>query len=886
MSRRAIVLGDAGAGLVRADPAYHGAVPLLERESELTALAACVADAAHGRGRLALVAGEPGVGKTAIARAACEAHQADVRVMWGNCDALHTPRALGPVLDMARSSDAGLTHLAESGSRYELFAAFISAFTDPGPATLAVIEDLHWADAATLDFLAYAGRRVDRTRAVLLATYRDEGLTDDHPLRVVIGDLATSPAVRRIRLRPLSADAVAELAAATEWDPMEVYRLSGGVPFVVTELLSGAPGDLTTVQDAVLARAALLDASAREALEIAALLPEGADLSTVATAFSEPEASIGVCAAAGLLSYDGRMARFRHELVRQVIEQGVPPIRRVRLHRQILTALVASGTADPATCAHHADGAGDPDAVLRFAPEAARRAVALGAHREAAAQYERALRFTGGVAAAERAGLLDAYSDECMVTDRLTAATDAHTEALSCWREVGDRRGLGDCLRRRALLLRLAARTDVALVAARGAVDVLTEDGDSLELARARATLAQMHVCLSQNAEAIEWGEQAIALARRVGDEATVVHALNTVGTARLCLADEGLELLEESLDRARAAGLDEDVARAYTNLVEYLASRRRHERAHAYLAESLPFCDERGLEAYNQALSAYRADVLMAQGRWDDAVEQAERVLAPGTAEQHRLPPLLILGRVRARRGDPDPTSPLAEALALAERTAEPLSICPVRAARAEVAWLAGDLADCAAEAQAGLEMMRDPGSLWLRGELAYWCWRATGRPVDDDALPEPYALQMDGESHRAAAAWAALDSPYEEADALTDTGEEDSLRQAFAIFDQLGARPRALAVARTLRSLGVKNLPHRARSSTRANPGGLTVRELEVAHLLASHLTNDDIASHLYISPKTVDHHVSAVLRKLGVSSRREAARRVRELVPDDAK
>jgi DNA-binding CsgD family transcriptional regulator len=143
-----------------------------------------------------------------------------------------------------------------------------------------------------------------------------------------------------------------------------------------------------------------------------------------------------------------------------------------------------------------------------------------------------------------------------------------------------------------------------------------------------------------------------------------------------------------------------------------------------------------------------------------------------------------------------------------------------------------------------------------------------------------------MDGESHRAAAAWAALDSPYEEADALTDTGEEDSLRPAFAIFDQLGARPRALAVARTLRSLGVKNLPHRARSSTRANPGGLTVRELEVAHLLASHLTNDDIASHLYISPKTVDHHVSAVLRKLGVSSRREAARRVRELVPDDAK
>ena len=555
----------------------HAPVTLLEREAELVALATCVAAAADGRGRLALVAGEPGVGKTAIARAACEAHQAHVRVMWGNCDALHTPRALGPILDMARC-DADLARLAESGTRHELFAAFISVFTVPGPPTLAVIEDVHWADAATLDFLAYAGRRLDRTRAVLLATYRDEGLANDHPLRVVIGDLATSPAVRRIRLRPLTTHAVAELAAATDWDPEEVYRLSGGVPFVVTELLSGAPGDVTTVQDAVLARAARLDTSAREALELAALLPEGGDLATVAKALSEPEASILTCAAAGLLSYDGHTARFRHELARQVIEQALPPIRRARLHRQILNSLVVSGAADPATCAHHADGAGDPDAVMRFAPAAARRATVLGAHREAAAQYERALRFAGGVAPAERARLLDAYCDECMVGDRLTAATDAHTEALSLWREVGERRGLGDCLRRRAVLLRFTGRSDAALVAALGAVEVLSECGGCLELARATATLAQMHMCLSQNVDAIERGEQATALARRLGDEATVVHALNTVGTAWLCLADEGMELVEESLDRARAAGLDEDVARAYANLVEYFATRRRHE--------------------------------------------------------------------------------------------------------------------------------------------------------------------------------------------------------------------------------------------------------------------------------------------------------------------
>ncbi len=320
-------------------------------------------------------------------------------MLWGQCDPLQTPRALGPVLDVARAAGGDLAKLAESDDRHRLFARIprgVLRSTDPP--TVVVLEDLHWADAATLDFLAFAGRRMEHTRGVLVVTYRDE-LGRDHPLRSVLGDLATVRSVRRLRLEPLSASAVATLAASTSWDPTEVLRLSGGVPFVVTELIAAAPGDLTSVHDTVLARAARLSAAERELLDLVALLPEGADASVLATTVEDSEPGVEACIESGLLVHDGRTVVFRHELARQVIDASITPARRSRFHRRILAGLIEAGDADAAICAHHAEHAGDAGAVLRFAPLAARRAATLGAHQEAVAQYERALRFAGGLPA-------------------------------------------------------------------------------------------------------------------------------------------------------------------------------------------------------------------------------------------------------------------------------------------------------------------------------------------------------------------------------------------------------------------------------------------------------------------------------------------------------
>ena len=303
---------------------------LLERQSELTVLDDCFASAAVGEGRLVVISGEAGVGKTALARELSASHRGSAQVLWAQCDPLHTPRALGPVLDLAGAAGGDLANLADTDDRHRLFAEFIASWTNASSAVIAVIDDLQWADAATLDFVTFVGRRLDLTRCVLVVTHRDE-IARDHPLRGVLGDLATAQALRRLRLAPLSEGAVAQLAAETHWDAGELHRLSAGVPFVVNELLTAEPGALTSVHDSVLARTGRLDAEAREVLDAASLLSDGAPVSVLRQALAGSERGIEACVEAGLLVHDGHTLSFRHELARQVVDTAITPTRRARV---------------------------------------------------------------------------------------------------------------------------------------------------------------------------------------------------------------------------------------------------------------------------------------------------------------------------------------------------------------------------------------------------------------------------------------------------------------------------------------------------------------------------------------------------------------------------
>jgi DNA-binding CsgD family transcriptional regulator/tetratricopeptide (TPR) repeat protein len=832
-------------------------VTLLERAAQLELLEARH-DAAqeHSRGRFVLVAGEAGIGKTALVRTFCEGRS---RVLWGACDALYTPRPLGPLLDIAEEAGGELAALvADDATPGTLATALAAELRRPA---IVVLEDLHWADEATLDVVRLLARRIESLPALVIATYRDDEIDRAHPLRVVLGALSSRIA-DRVAPAPLSPAAVAQLAP-TSVDPDELHRRTGGNAFFVTEALAAGGAALpATVRDAVLARCARLDPAARALLDAVAIVPQRTELWLLEALTDVPDA-LDACLASGMLRADRDAIAFRHEIARVAVEEALSPLERQRLHRRALAALAAAANPDLARLAHHAEAAGDVEAVLRYAPAAGERAAKLGSHREAAAQFARALRYD------QRAELLERLSYECYLTDRIEDAIDARRAALALHR---DPLRQGDAHRWLSRLAWFSGDNTTAEREAWLAVELLERLEPGPELAMAYSNVAQLRMLARDEPGASEWGRRAIELAEQLGNTEILAHALNNVGTARQRTnAPDGLPMLERSLQLALAAGLEEHVARAYTNLGAISLDRREIAVADGYLDAGIEYCTERDLDSWRLYMTGYRARSWLEQGRWDDAAECARTVLAhPGAAVPTRITPLVVVGRLRARRGDPGPWELLDEALTLARGTGELQRIGPVAAARAEARWLAGEEDAIAEETAAALSLALERGDRWLAGELSTWRRRAgLADAIEPERLAEPYRL------HGAAAAdaWTTIGCVYEAALALAEAESEADQRRGLDALQALGARPAAARVARALRERGARDLRRGPRTTTRANPAGLTTREVEVLALVAEGLRNAEIAGRLFVTEKTVAHHVSAVLRKLDVSSRAQA-------------
>jgi predicted ATPase/DNA-binding CsgD family transcriptional regulator len=852
---------------------------LLEREPLLEALAAALGDAAGGDGRVALVYGEAGIGKTALVDCFIRERVRAGRVLWGACDSLLTPRPLGPVHDIARHAGRGLLERLDAGAPPSVTFPAVLEELGRQPPVVAVFEDLHWADEATLDLIKFLGRRIQRVAALLVLTYRDDELGPRHPLRIVLGDLATSGAVRRMPLPPLSVAAVRTLAGERPLDADALHRRTGGNPFFVTEALASRDAGIPpTVRDAVLARAARLSAPGRAGLEAAAVIGAQVEPWLLAALIPDAASATDECMAIGMLQDQGELLSFRHELARQAILDTIAAPRRRTLHALVLRALDAggAGATNLARLAHHGEGAADASAVLALAPAAARRASAVGAHREAAAQYARALRFADALPGLERASLLDAYADECTTLDHLAEAIDARRQALDVYRESGDPDREGKGLATMAACLVRAGRNAEAEAASRRAVQVLQSRPAGPSLAHAFRIQANLRMLDRDRAEAVRWGRRAIKLAEQFHDREVLIAALNTVGAAMLVYGDDRGRLhLERSLALAQDAGLHELVGLAFVNLGSACGEVYRFADADRYLTAGLDYTLERDLDYSRHYMASWMALTRLYQGRWAEAGDTARPLVASvHVASISRIMALLALGRLRARRGDPGVAAVLDEALELAVGTQTLQRLGPVRAARAEAAWLAGDPARAAAEARAVWDLAVRHRHPWHTGELAYWRWRAGERVRLPSWTARPFALQIGGHWQRAAAAWERLGCPYERARTLAD-GDEPARRAALDGFDRLGARPDLDRLRQRLRAQGVRHIPRGPRPSTRHNPFGLTTREVEIVGLLARALTNARIGARLHISPKTVDHHVSAILAKLGVASREEAGR-----------
>jgi DNA-binding CsgD family transcriptional regulator len=421
-----------------------------------------------------------------------------------------------------------------------------------------------------------------------------------------------------------------------------------------------------------------------------------------------------------------------------------------------------------------------------------------------------------------------------------------------------------------------------AEAAAARAIAVLETVPPGHQLAMAYSNQAQLDVLGDRLEVGADWARRAIELARRLDDQETLSHALTTIGSARLRGGDPGgRDDLERGFEVAIAAGLEDHAARAMVNLATLNAEMRYYRHARQDLDRGLAFLRARELSGYVQHVLGHRARVRLEQGDWAGAEQDARAALAePVRGGPTVVDALVPLGLLQARRGDAAAAETLREATERGFATVELQWTAPVAAARAEHAWLDGEDDRIAEEAARGFEQAVALAHPWFAGELAFWLWRAGVLPRAPAVVAEPYRLLLAGDWRAAADAWQELGCPYQRALALACGDRDEALLEALAVLDGLGARQAAQRVRRQLRDRGTVRVPRGPNRTTGANPAGLTGRQIEVLGLLAEGLTDADIARRLSLSAKTVGHHVSALLAKLGVASRREAAAAARRL------
>jgi DNA-binding CsgD family transcriptional regulator len=846
-----------------------GCVRLLERDAELARLVAALGRARDGLGgSVVLVSGEAGIGKTSLLREFGARAGPAARVL---AEDLSTPRALGPFRDMFR--DGGLAAPPDHTDRDRWIDALLRELGAGDRPVVVLLDDAHWADDATLDVLRYVGRRVERLAAVLVVAFRD-GLDEEHPLTRVVGAF-TSAGTVRLALPPLSDAAVAGAALAAGVEPAAVVGAVGGNPFYLQQALAGVPGEVpASVRDAVLGRLRGLPAGTRRVLEALSVLPSGADLPLLCTLTSPAPGDLAPAERIGMLTLDNGRARFRHELARRAVEGALAASRRIDLNAHILRALEAAG-AEPSRLVHHAAAAGDRAAVARLAPVAAAEAAAAEAHRETVAFARLALEYADLVGAPAQARLHGLAGYALYVLNRFGEAAAHATAAVQGWHRLADPAEHGRALLLSARMRTMlgdsaAARSEIAI-----ALAVLEPLGASPDLAYAYGLAGHLDALEADCRSAVDWCDRSLAAAVALDRPDVQAHALMYRGIARVGLGDlAGLTELRSAVGLASRIQHGDFLCRAAHNTAVVLLWQGRHPEALPYLDLAEEAARDHGYDYHLFHVQTQRSHVELFMGQWERAERRLRAELAPEEDPAAVLAlRLSVLGRIRVRRGEAGGAELVSRAWSLAIRSRQVYRIAAAGAAQAEAAWLRGDRAAVRAMATPLLAAAARANLVYLRGELMRYLARC-GEPAEPfDGCPPGFALALAGDWAGAAAAWAVAGNPYEQALELTESPDRHTALDGLRRLDELGATAAAALVRRNLRRRGVQAIPRGPQPATRGNPAGLTTRQLAVLTLLADGLTSGEVADRMYLSRRTVDNHVTAILARLGVPSRRTA-------------
>lgn len=854
--------------------------PLLERETTLATLRRCYRAATRGHGQLALLRGEAGAGKTTVIARFLTGLDPGTRVLRGWCDGSATPRPLGPFIDMLADLPAdqanSIRAAIDAGDTEAIYARLVGIVGDGNPSVW-VIEDLHWADGAALDLLRYMARRIDTLPVLLLASYRDDQIGPTHQLAVLLGDVATWTTVTRMALEPLSAAAVAALAAGSGINAQALYRLTDGNSFLVTEMLAAGPEALAdgglpcSVSEAVRGRLARLSAAGRETAQAAAICGPRVHPALLEAISPGAVDTLSECLAAGVLAANADAVGFRHELIRRAAVEQIPDYQRRVLHKRALTVL-AEPPVHPDTLAaltFHAEQAGDTDAVLGYGPAAAERAAGFGAHWQAADLYALTLRHADAIPDEQKVAWLEGHALSSYLTGQAEAAVLSWREAIPLRNQLGDRHQEADDLRRLSYLLHLLGRPTEAAQAAQTSLRLLENLGPSPQLAWSLINKAHLAAVALDPASA-RYAARAETLGAQFQDPAVVIRARGYAALTTVFCSDTGWDEFEEVWTAAaETPGLEEHSGIVAILLGTCAVVRGEFGRAERNLAEAAAYLGHRDLGMFATLVAGLQALTGLASSDWTSAVLAAEQILTQrGLPPGHRVAPLITVALIRARRGE-EPVWPLLdEALECATGSLLRLPVC---AARAEAAWLADDDEE-ARRSAAEVLSASGTANTWLGGSLRRWAHLAGGVSGIDVIAATPYELEINGDWGAAVQQWTLRGCPYDAAIAQLG-GDVDAVQAALGTFRRLGARSAARRAKQRLAQLRGRD-PDRRRKDTSADPHGLTKRQRDVLELLAAGHSDAEIATALYISTKTANTHVCAIMAKLGVHNRTQAA------------
>jgi DNA-binding CsgD family transcriptional regulator/tetratricopeptide (TPR) repeat protein len=849
---------------------------LLEREADLAVLQSAASSASQGQGAVVLVSGEAGIGKSSMIEAWVADPGPNTRPLVGWCDDFLTNRTLGPLRDIARVSGGPLADAVAAADTGAVFECVLDLMRDPLRVTAVVIEDAHWADEATLDVVRYVGRRIGGLPAMLVVTFRDDELGADHPLRGVIGALPTQT-THRVRLGPLSAAAVARMTEGCGLDANEALRVTGGNPFFVTEVARGISEVPDTVADAVLARLRQLPSEVSRTVERLSVIPRAIDVDVALQIGVRPEVA-AVAEERGLLEADGSQLRFRHELARRAVERSVPTSLRRAHHDRVLDVLLGLET-PAAWLLHHAVEAGRGEVVAELGPLAAEDAFAAGSHREAVRYQQVTLEQGDHLDRRSRARLLEQHAWTLYDLHRLRDAVAAADRAVALCEQLGDPGPLAQALLTQSRMRWMSRDRQGALASEERASTLARGLDDPQVAALAAQQRVSLWVLTGRYAEAVDLADQALELASAAGrgDLEALVHCYR--GRARGSRGDlAGVDELVASIELARGTRQLEAAARGHANLSILLVSAGLWDEAERRIDAALDFFDDHDFHAHRYNVASQQALLWCYRGHFEKA-EIALRQLLDSVEAAGVLEGLVLgaLAQVAVRRGAPDAAT-LVERAWVATTACGPDSyVGAPAAARVEHAWLTGD----PALSRIVTEALAQPLDPARRGAVLRAASLAGIEVATTDPVAEPYLTALRGRWHEAANEWQRRGGHYERAIELLASGEVEPGLEALAVFDRLGAVPAARLARQRLRTIGVRHVPRGPRTETRQHPAGLTGRQAEVFDLVADGLTNAQIADRLVLSVRTVDHHVAAVLQKLGVPSRAEAAARLRSLI-----